>query len=483
MLIGGDCMAVSKIWPLYQTIGKAVKYICNPDKTEGGTLITSYKCSERFADYEFADILAKARKVPRPRVGYHATVSFSPEDNITPQRALELGKEIMDKYTDGKYQYVLSIHTDQEHMHVHCIMNSVDFKDYKKLHIEEKELTKLERITDRICKKNKLSVIEEKSGVKGRGKYEYKQHLTGDSWKDKIRELIDKNILLAKSYDDFIELMQMEEGCEIKQGTYLSFRLQGQERFTRNRRLGDFYSIDSIKDRIAHKEKYREQFAENDQNESRTQIFTDEKLSFAGTVKNLIDVDKNEKAQKYTAYRKKLNLINTNSYAGMMKFVQKYHLVYKEDFDKAKAELEDKHNSLTNEIRKLYSELNELEADAKQFQKYLDNQKAHQQYATTLNADVKYDLTEANKNYESALIYFKRNEIKPSKVTNKNLLQMLHRIDELKSKLEGLKEERNGIKTDIRQLDVIQKNNEKLFGEEMPRDEHSATQEKEQDQR
>lgn len=167
----------------------------------------------------------------------------------------------------------------------------------------------------------------------------------------------------------------------------------------------------------------------------------------------------------------------------MMKFVQKYHLVYKEDFDKAKAELEDKHNSLTNEIRKLYSELNELEADAKQFQKYLDNQKAHQQYVTTLNTDVKYDLTEANKNYESALIYFKRNEIKPSKVTNKNLLQMLHRIDELKSKLEGLKEERNGIKTDIRQLDVIQKNNEKLFGEEMPRDEHSATQEKEQDQR
>lgn len=63
-------MAISKIWPLYQTIGKAVKYICNYEKTEDGTLITSYKCTERFADHEFHDIEAKARKVKKPRIGY-----------------------------------------------------------------------------------------------------------------------------------------------------------------------------------------------------------------------------------------------------------------------------------------------------------------------------------------------------------------------------------------------------------------------------
>lgn len=479
-------MAISKIWPLYQTIGKAVKYICNYEKTEDGTLITSYKCTERFADHEFEDIAAKARKVPKPRIGYHATISFSPDDCIEPKKALELGKQIIDEYTGGKYQYVLSVHTDQEHIHVHCILNSVNFQDYKKFHIHDKDLNKLELLTDKVCRENNLSVIEEKSGTKGRGKYEYEKHLNGDSWKDKLREIIDKNILLAENYEDFIERMQMEDGCEIKQGKYLSFRLPGQERFTRNRKLGDFYSIDSIKERIMNKEKILPEHEQKEQQSEKfsehtnasEQVFLAEgNISFDGNVKKIIDVDKNEKAKQYTAYRKKLSLININSYAGMMNFVRKYHIVYQEDFDRAKAELTSRNGVLTEEIRNLYSELNSLEADAKQFQKYLDNVEAHQRYITTSDKDEKFDLSEANKNFESALIYIKRNEIKLSKVTRKNLVQKLKRIDELKIQIEKLKEERNNTRSDIKQLDIIQKNNKKLFGEELSR---TAGPEKEQ---
>ena len=45
-------MAVSKIWPLYQTLDKAVKYICNYEKTADGTLIDTFRCTEKFADFE-----------------------------------------------------------------------------------------------------------------------------------------------------------------------------------------------------------------------------------------------------------------------------------------------------------------------------------------------------------------------------------------------------------------------------------------------
>lgn len=486
-------MAVSKIWPLYQTIGKAVKYICNYEKTEDGTLITSYKCTERFADHEFEDIATKARRIKKSRIGYHTMISFSPEDSIDPKKALELGKEIIDEYTSGKYQYVLSVHTDQDHIHVHCIMNSVDFKDYKKFHIEDQNLDRLEKITDKICRENNLSVIEEKSGIKGRGKHEYEEHLNGDSWKDIIREKIDKNILLSESFDDFIQRMQMEEGCEIKQGKYLSFRLPGQERFTRNRKLGEAYSVENIKERIQNKDQILEQkinqkFENNYEKEKKTEqnIYLGGNLSFDGNIKKIIDVDKNEKAQKYAAYRKKLSLININSYAGMMSFVRKYHIVYKEDFDKAKTELENKNNELTDEIRKMYSALNSLEADAKQFQKYLENQKAHHRYMSTSDKDVKFDLSEANKNYESSLIYFKRNDIKISKVTPKNLNQMKNEIELLKCKIEEKKEERKSLRSDIRQLDIIQKNNEKLF--EVDRkvsenSEHVIERDKDQNQR
>lgn len=481
-------MAVSKIWPLYQTIGKAVKYICNYEKTEDGTLITSFKCTERFADHEFEDIALKARKIKKPRIGYHAMIAFSPKDDIDYKRALEIGKHIIDEYTEGKYQYVLSVHTDQEHIHVHCIMNSVGLEDFRKFQIADKDLDKLEKITDRICRENNLSVIEEKTGVKGRSKYEYEKHLNGDSWKDTLRQKIDKNILLSNSFEEFIERMQMEEGYEIKQGKYLSFRLPGQERFTRNRKLGEAYSVENIKERIKNKDKDLEQkLNKNNTNiSSQTEpeeqtFFTKENLSFEGNVKGIIDIDKNEKAQKYAAYRKKLSLININSYAGMMSFVRKYHLIYKEDFDKAKAELENRNSTLTEEIRKLYSKLNSLEADARQFQKYLDNAEAHQRYVTTNDKDEKFDLSDANRNYESAMIYFKKNEVKISKVTNKNLVKMEGEIDVLKQKIEKLKEERKNLRSDIRQLDIIQKNNEKILKEDVLQDEHKS--ERNQNQR
>lgn len=476
-------MAVSKIWPIYQTLDKAIKYICNYEKTADGTLIDTYECTEKFADYEFQDIAAKARKVKKSRIAYHSIISFSPEDDITPEKALELGRQIMDKYTNSKYQYVICTHNDQKHIHVHCIFNSVDFSDFKKLQIRDKDLDRLEKITDKICRENDLSVIEEKSGVKGRGKYEYEKHKENSSWKDKLREAIDRNILLSDSYEDFIDRMQMEEGYQIKQGKYLSFTLEheGQKRSTRNRSLGDFYSIESIKDRIAHKEKYiqlnadpeqeeehpisnSEKFEQNFKTPKEHSALVDEGISLEHKVRRIIDVGKNSKAQTQTAYRKKLNMININTYAGMINFVKKYHLVYADDFEKVLNELKDKNASITDEIHKAYSELNQLESDVRQIKKFLDNRSAHEQYVSTTDPDEKYRLSEANKKYESALYYFKKNGLPPKDAAGKNLKQQVKRIEELKSKIEKLKEDGREIGKDMKQLSIIKENNEKILG-------------------
>lgn len=477
-------MAVSKIWPLYQTIGKAVKYICNYEKTNDGTLIKAFKCTERFADYEFSDIASKARKVKNSRIGYHMTISFSPEDEISYEKALELGEKIVDEYTGGNYQYVLSVHTDRKHVHVHCVINSVSFKDFKKLQIENKDLNRLEVITDKICLSNGLSVIDKKSGIKGRKKYEYEKHKGGASYKDKLRDAIDRSVCAAESYDDFLNLMQIEEGYRIKQGKYLSFSSTEQERSIRNRSLGDFYSIEIIKDRITHKEKYADkikavcksnvaveiQNPEKSENslpepEKHFKDFDNEGISFEGRVNKLIDVAQNEKAQKYAAYRKKLNLENIDTYAGMMNFVEKYHLIFKEDFDVAKAELEKRNDTLTNRIRAVYQELNTLEADAKQMEKYLVNLKAHYQYRITDDKDIKYNLSDANKKYESAKYYFRKNGIDPKQVTVSGLHERRKKIEKLKMELDELKETRKDVRKDLRQLNIIQQNNEKILGQ------------------
>lgn len=460
-------MAVSKIWPLYQTLDKAVKYICNYEKTADGTLIDTFRCTEKFADFEFNDIVKKARKVKNSRIGYHTIISFSPDDVISPEDALKVGKQIIDKYTGEKHQYVLTVHTDQAHIHVHCIFNSVDYTDFKKLQIKDKDLDRLEKITDQICRENNLSVIEKKSGEKGRKKYEYDKHTAGESWKDKVRNAIDKNILLSNNYDEFIERMQMEEGYQIKQGKYLSFTLEheGQKKAVRNRSLGDFYSIDSIKDRIENKEKYaQKEYALNTEKIPNSILF-DKPISYDGKVKKLIDVSKNKKAQEHQAYRKKLNMINISTYAGMISFIKKYHLVYADDFENAKNELEQKYTQLTNSIRETYSDLNALEADIKQYQKYLDNKSAHNRYVSTSDKDEKFFLSEAYKMYESAIYYFKKNDIDISKITPEDISKKMKKIDNLMQKLDQIKSERKSVKNDIKQLTIIAENNRSVLGD------------------
>ena len=79
---------------------------------------------------------------------------------------------------------------------------------------------------------------------------EYTEAKRGTSWKQKLKQTIDRLVITAKDYDDFLRLMQ-EAGYEIKTGKYISFRAEGQERFTRSKTIGENYTEERIKERIA----------------------------------------------------------------------------------------------------------------------------------------------------------------------------------------------------------------------------------------
>ena len=105
----------------------------------------------------------------------------------------------------------------------------------------------LRQLSDEICKENGLSVIPP-SQNKGMGYKEYTEAKRGTSWKQKLKQTIDRLVITAKDYDDFLRLMQ-EAG--IKTGKYISFRAEGQERFTRSKTIGENYTEERIKERIA----------------------------------------------------------------------------------------------------------------------------------------------------------------------------------------------------------------------------------------
>ena len=125
-------------------------------------------------------------------------------------------------------------------------MNYVDFHAYRS---NKRTYRELRQLSDEICKEHGLSVIPP-SQNKGMDYKEYTEAKRGTSWKQKLKQTIDRLVITAKDYDDFLRLMQ-EAGYEIKTGKYISFRAEGQERFTRSKTIGENYTEERIKERIA----------------------------------------------------------------------------------------------------------------------------------------------------------------------------------------------------------------------------------------
>lgn len=151
-------MATSKIKTIKKTLKKAIDYITNPDKTEDGTLIYSHGCSVETADLEM-ELTAKQGTGRGDRIAYHIIQSFSPDDDITPEKAQELGIEFSRQVTGGKYEFAIATHVDRNHIHNHIIFNAVDYVNHRKYHSDEKDKYRIRDINDEICKANNLSVL------------------------------------------------------------------------------------------------------------------------------------------------------------------------------------------------------------------------------------------------------------------------------------------------------------------------------------
>ena len=244
-------MAVTKIKAIRGTLSKAIAYILNPEKTDEKLLVSSYGCASETAarEFEWTRKLAEQKGMNPVRIiARHVIQSFEIGE-VTPELAHEIGKQFADEILGGKYEYVLTTHIDKDHVHNHLIFNAVDFvnyhayKSYKRIYYDMRE------VSDRLCKENGLSIIPP-SQNKGMGYKEYTEAKRGTSWKQKLKQTIDRLVITAKDYDDFLRLMQ-EAGYEIKTGKYISFRAEGQERFTRSKTIGENYTEERIKERIA----------------------------------------------------------------------------------------------------------------------------------------------------------------------------------------------------------------------------------------
>lgn len=238
-------MAITKIHAIKSTLGKALGYIENPDKTDGQMLVSSYNCEPQTAsiDFEMTAVLAhKAQNLKRKRstnLAYHLIQSFSPEDAVTPEQAHELGKKLAFEYTGGKYEYVVATHIDKGHIHNHIMLNAVSFYDYKKLRtVPYRTARQIRDISDRLCMEAHLSVIDDPQKI-GQLYPENAGKKKSVSNRTEIRKRLNFCLERAMDYSQFLSMAKEMEITPTIRGKHISYLLEGAGRSVRDNSLSD----------------------------------------------------------------------------------------------------------------------------------------------------------------------------------------------------------------------------------------------------
>ena len=254
-------MAISSILPRktmknhtrQQSMAACHDYDQKAEKTNGGELVSSYMCAPETAAQEFevskkiyAQLTGRRQSPKHDILMYRIIQSFKPGE-VSPEEAHRLGYELAMKFTGGKHQFVVSTHVDRAHIHTHIEFNSTNLDcDGKFQNVKDSALI-LRRLNDELCRAHGLSVIEDPKPSakqqKGLAAAKY-----GTSFKERLRQTIDRVLPGCRNYDEFLAKMRAE-GYEIKEGKHLSFRAPGQERFTRSDRLGSDYTREALQER------------------------------------------------------------------------------------------------------------------------------------------------------------------------------------------------------------------------------------------
>ena len=252
-------MATTRIIPMHLNKGKTLArclsdrtdYAMNPDKTNGGELISSYACDSATANAEFLyskrqyrDITGRVQE--SDVIAYQLRQSFKPGE-VTPEEANKIGYELAERFTKGNHAFLICTHVDKAHIHNHIIWNSTSLDCTRKFRNFWGSTEAIRKLSDLICTEHRLSVIE---NPQRHGK-SYNKWL-GDNAKltnrDLLRVAIDAAIeKKPKDFDAFLRLLKSSGYTVTRRGKNLSFRHVGQKQNIRLSSLGEGYTEDDLR--------------------------------------------------------------------------------------------------------------------------------------------------------------------------------------------------------------------------------------------
>ena len=226
-------------------------YALNRDKTEQDVFQSAISCT---CDTAFED-MCQIKKIWHKEggvQGFHLVQSFAAGE-VTPELAYQIGQEFAEQLLGGRFQAVISTHLNTKCIHNHIVWNSVSMVDGKKYRSNAKTyITQVRRISDELCRKYHLSVIDTQNSEKAARPYvQWLAEQNGKpTWKTPIRQDVDAAVLTAFTWNQFVRELEKKGYTLCLQGKYFTLKPPGRDRPVRFKTLGENYTPEAIRRRI-----------------------------------------------------------------------------------------------------------------------------------------------------------------------------------------------------------------------------------------
>ena len=370
-------MATTRIIPMHINKGKTiaqclkarVDYVKNPDKTEGGALISAYACAPETADQEF--LLARSeymaitgRKIHNEVIAYQLRQSFKPGE-VTPEEANKIGYELASQFLKGEHAFIVATHNDRRHVHNHIVFCATTLDGSRKFRDVWRSGKVVTALSDQLCEQHSLSVIREPAN----------QSVTYDQWlgenagisqRDVLRMTIDAALRMRP--DGFEALMQLleEAGCRMKRAAQISIRPPGGKRFIRLDTLGPEYTEATLEASLSGQRVHIPK-------RSRTQ-YTRKQIEL------LIDIEAKLRTGKGKGYERWAEKHNIDTLASSMIYLKENHIGSYADLTQKIQLALDSRNGLKDQIREAQRRMQEISAQRKAILVYRQTRDVYTKY-------------------------------------------------------------------------------------------------------
>ena len=460
-------VAATRLIVLHKNKGKSVAaclksrtdYAQNPDKTEQGQLVSSYKCSPLTIDEEFMLTkrqydLVNGRRQKSDVIAYQIRQSFRPGE-ITAEEANKVGYELAMRFTKGKHAFVVATHTDRQHIHNHVIFNSTALDGSRKFRDFFFSALAVQRLSDLICLEHQLSVIEKKPYRERQKRVLYPSK---ESNRDKLCSVIDGILLNEKpaNFEAFLQKLE-QQGYEIKRGKHTSVKGARQKRFIRFRTLGAGYSEDEIKAVLEGKAKHQP-YQKKQAKEQSFQL--------------LVDIQGKMAEGKSVGYKKWATKFNLKEMSKTLLFLQEQKIGSAEELRERAAAATERYHAMGDSIKAAEARLTEIAVLKTHIINYAKTRSAYDAYRKS--------------GYSKKFLDAHREEITLHKAAKAAFdeagLQKLPKVKELDAEFAELLTKKKAAYPDYRkardemqELVRAQKNVERFFAEEKDTTEKTQT--------